>query len=65
MPVSIYAEESRGVNVSDFQCVNSTILVTGLDMARRVIVPMGSRVSVYVLMRKGSFFSEKTQMIFL
>ena len=53
------------MNVCDFQCVNSTILVTGLDMARRVIVSMGSRVSVYVLMRKGSFFSEKTQMIFL
>ena len=63
--MSIYAEESCGVNVCDFQCVNSTVLVTGLDVATRMIVSMGSRVSVHVLMRKGTFFSEKTQMIFL
>lgn len=50
MHVSVCVEESRGVNVCDFQCVNSTVLVTVILMgvATRVIVSMGACMCVCV-----------------
>ena len=69
MHVSVCVEESRGVNVCDFQCVDSTVPATVIlmDVAMRVIVSMGAYVCVCVCvcMRKEHFFSEKTQVIFL
>ena len=65
MPVSIYAEESCGVNVCDFQCeLSRTSNRVGCGHRSDCVYGILCH-SVYVLMRKGTFFSEKTQVIFL